>query len=182
MVMEHDENQEITSLMPVIPRLDRLDRLLQLLEEKHSLSRRDFSARSFASTTRTTATENKDDYELKTVFSALEEVQHKGTLVERLTALENRVLQLGLEMDEENTSKSSSSTVQVSELSIPKKQDENQEVSPKEMEDPRIIQTREGAASVDGFREERNGQLKSSGQKGRRRRKWLGWFRIRLRC
>ncbi|KAL0427220.1 UNVERIFIED_CONTAM: hypothetical protein Slati_2896800 [Sesamum latifolium] len=128
MAMEHDESQETAAtFMPVIPRLDRLDRLLQLLEEKHSLSRRDLCGNTCAADV-----ESNID-ECKTLSSALEEVQRKGTLIERLVLLENRVLQLSLEMDEGNTSHSSTSTVEVSEmsakhsqlLSIPKRQDQS---------------------------------------------------------
>lgn len=56
---------------------------LQLLEERHSLSRRELSS---------TAIVEKD--ECKDLSSALEEVHHKGTLMERLSVLENRVLQV----------------------------------------------------------------------------------------
>ncbi|GFQ01776.1 hypothetical protein PHJA_002321500 [Phtheirospermum japonicum] len=68
------------------------------------------------------AVESSND--CKTLFSALEEVQHKGTLIDRLALLENRVLQLSLEMDEGNTSRSSSSTAQIS-IPIPKRQDDD---------------------------------------------------------
>ncbi|KAI3446855.1 hypothetical protein Pfo_003520 [Paulownia fortunei] len=172
--MELDENQETTSFMPVIARLDRLDRMLHLFEEKHSLSRRDFCAA-------------ESNNVCKTLSSALEEVQHKGTLIERLTLLENRVLQLSLEMDEGNTSKSSSSTVQVSEttgkdsdLSIPKRQEENRvKVTTQEMQDPPTIQAQEIASSADGFLRETRAQQESRGQKKNTKRKWLGLFRLR---
>ncbi|KAK9285412.1 hypothetical protein L1049_024605 [Liquidambar formosana] len=51
-----------------------------------------------------------------TLSYALEEVHHKGTLMERVAMLENRVLQLSLEMDEENTSRLSSSTIPIAEI------------------------------------------------------------------
>lgn len=55
---------------------------LQLLEDKHRLSTRNLCA------------EEQSNKICKTISSALEEVQHKGTLIERLTALETRVLQV----------------------------------------------------------------------------------------
>ncbi|KAL2482731.1 uncharacterized protein Fot_44175 [Forsythia ovata] len=170
--MEHHEIQETISFLPVIPRLDRLDRLLQLLEERHSLSRREFS---------TTFVE-KD--ECKTLSSAVEEVQHKGTLMERLSVLENRVLQLSLEMDEGNTSKSSSSTVQVSqgirkldsELCIATRQDENVIITSQEMEGPPEVQ--DGASSISN----QNAQQNSKGRRRKAYKKWLGLFRFRATC
>ncbi|PIN00733.1 hypothetical protein CDL12_26764 [Handroanthus impetiginosus] len=156
--MEHDKPQETTSFMPVIPRLDRLDRLLYLLEEKHSLSRRDFSV----------ATKENGEKECKTLSLALEEVQHKGTLMERLTMLENRVLQLSMEMDEGNTSKSSSSTVQA-----PEKTGKESESSIQEM------QAQEGVSCTPGFVREGIAEHKSRGQKRKTTKKWLWLFRLR---
>ncbi|CAA0819941.1 Unknown protein [Striga hermonthica] len=106
------EGQQTNSFVPVIARLDRLERVLLLLEEKHNnrVSKRDESDDDddFG-----TAAESNNG--CKTLSSALEEVQQKGTLLHRLALLENRVLQLSLEMDEGNTSKSSLSTVELSE-------------------------------------------------------------------
>ncbi|KAK0603195.1 hypothetical protein LWI29_002364 [Acer saccharum] len=51
----------------------------------------------------------KKEDDFKTLSSALDEVHRKGILIERLTLLENRVLQLSLEMEAVgNTSGSSS--------------------------------------------------------------------------
>ncbi|CAA3002569.1 Hypothetical predicted protein [Olea europaea subsp. europaea] len=162
--MEHQEMQETATFLPVILRLDRLDRLLQLLEERHSLSRREISS---------TAIVEKD--ECKDLSSALEEVHHKGTLMERLSVLENRVLQLSLEMDEGNTSKSSSSTVQVSqgirnldsELCNETRQDENVIITTQEIEGPPAVQT---------------AQQKSERRRKKAHKKWLGLFRFPLTC
>nr|GEV04003.1 hypothetical protein [Tanacetum cinerariifolium] len=99
--------------LPVLPRLDRLDRLLELLEEKHAQSRR------FGSIMANNDDDNNDnDYKektlnhlsCKTLSSALDDVHQKGTLIDRVAMLENRVLQLSLDMDEGSTSRSSSST------------------------------------------------------------------------
>ncbi|OMO77578.1 hypothetical protein COLO4_25085 [Corchorus olitorius] len=49
-----------------------------------------------------------DECKSKTLSSALEEVSHKGTLIDRLMALENRLFKLSLSLDIENTSRSSS--------------------------------------------------------------------------
>ncbi|KVI03019.1 uncharacterized protein LOC112513533 [Cynara cardunculus var. scolymus] len=97
--------------LPVLPRLDRLDRLLELLEEKHGKSRR------YESIT-TNDDDNNNDYKktsvdhpnCKTLLSALDDVHHKGTLIDRLTILENHVLQLSLDIEDGSTSRSSSST------------------------------------------------------------------------
>ncbi|KAL7609276.1 uncharacterized protein LOC111895828 [Lactuca sativa] len=108
--------------LPVLPRIDRLDRLLQMLEEKHSKSTR------FGSTTTNNGShdddDDDDDYDhednhkekleeqmnCKTLLSALDDVHHKGTLIDRLSMLESRVLKLILDMEERSTSRSSSST------------------------------------------------------------------------
>ncbi|KAL9366101.1 hypothetical protein Peur_037300 [Populus x canadensis] len=85
--MGQEEKQELFSPLPVLPRLDRLDRLLQFLEEKHSSSGRGRHAAK--SVVRTVEAEDQ----CKALTSALEEVQHKGTLMWRLETLENRALQ-----------------------------------------------------------------------------------------
>ncbi|GJR01154.1 RNA-directed DNA polymerase, eukaryota [Tanacetum coccineum] len=85
--------------LPVLPRLDRLDRLLELLEKKHAQSRR------FGSITANNDDDNDDnDYKEKTVnhlscktlSSALYDVHQKGTLIDRVAMLENRVLQFSV--------------------------------------------------------------------------------------
>ncbi|CAN4080413.1 unnamed protein product [Withania somnifera] len=93
------ESKDLASSLPLLPRLHRLDFLLQVLEEKHGLS---------GGNDKSGEEENIADYCKATVSlsSALEEAHHKGTLVERLTALENRLFKLSLEMDEGNTSRS----------------------------------------------------------------------------
>ncbi|KAL7093426.1 hypothetical protein ACP275_11G040600 [Erythranthe tilingii] len=156
------QNQETDSFVPVIPRLDRLDRVLKLLEEeKHSLlsSRRDFCC--------------------KTLSSALQEVQHKGTLIERLTALENRVLQPG-KIDQGNTSKSSSSTVEASEAkTVHKRNDQNSATAiGQDKQDPPTIQAQEGASSADGFVRLVTAKQEIVRQRKKTRKKWLGLFRL----
>ncbi|KAI3665230.1 hypothetical protein L6452_43854 [Arctium lappa] len=97
--------------LPVLSRLDRLDRLLELLEEKHGKSRR------YESTTTHEEEDGNNHKETlanrpncKTLLSALDDVHHKGTLIDRLTTLEDRVLQLSLDIEDISTSRSSSST------------------------------------------------------------------------
>ncbi|KAH0768432.1 hypothetical protein KY290_003502 [Solanum tuberosum] len=98
--MKHLDSKDLASSLPVLPRLDRLDFLLQVLEEKHGMSPKNEKGE-----------EENSEYCRSTLSlsTALEEVHHKGTLVDRLTALENRVFKLSLEMEEEKTSRSSSS-------------------------------------------------------------------------
>ncbi|XP_049381847.1 uncharacterized protein LOC125846467 [Solanum stenotomum] len=99
--MKQLDSKDLASSLPVLPRLDRLDFLLQVLEEKHGMSPKNEKGE-----------EEEDSEYCRSTLSlstALEEVHHKGTLVDRLTALENRVFKLSLEMEEGKTSRSSSS-------------------------------------------------------------------------
>ncbi|KAL3344744.1 hypothetical protein AABB24_023939 [Solanum stoloniferum] len=98
--MKQLDSKDLASSLPVLPRLDRLDFLLQVLEEKHGMSAKNEKGE-----------EENSEYCRSTLSlsTALEEVHHKGTLVDRLTALENRVFKLSLEMEEAKTSRSSSS-------------------------------------------------------------------------
>ncbi|XP_015159726.1 uncharacterized protein [Solanum tuberosum] len=98
--MKHLDSKDLASSLPVLPRLDRLDFLLQVLEEKHGMSPKNEKGE-----------EEDSEYCSSTLSlsTALQQVHHKGTLVDRLTALENRVFKLSLEMEEEKTSRSSSS-------------------------------------------------------------------------
>ncbi|PON50050.1 hypothetical protein PanWU01x14_226870 [Parasponia andersonii] len=100
--MDQNEKQEIitTSPLPILPRLERVDRLLQFLEEKHRSSVR----KSLRAGVPNMEAENNCN--VKTLSSAMEEVHHKGTLMERLAMLEKRVLELCLKVDEGNTSTS----------------------------------------------------------------------------
>ncbi|VVA10112.1 PREDICTED: POPTR_0001s46030g [Prunus dulcis] len=107
--MAQHEEQDISSPMPILRRLDRLDRLLQFLEHKHCLSA------SHSSSPACKTMEPVLDYQRKTLASAIEEAHQKGTLMERVAVLENRVLQLSHKMDVENASRSSYSTILVSE-------------------------------------------------------------------
>ncbi|KAK9948203.1 hypothetical protein M0R45_003790 [Rubus argutus] len=102
------------SSMPILQRLDRLDRLLQFLEEKHCLSSKHSSSScSFPACESSEPAQDLESY--KTLSSAIEEVNRKGTLMERVAMLENRVLQLSHEMDVENALSSSCSSILVSD-------------------------------------------------------------------
>lgn len=59
---------------------------LQVLEEKHGLSARNEKEKE----------EEKEYGRTLSLSTALQQVHHKGTLVDRLTALENRVFKVGL--------------------------------------------------------------------------------------
>ncbi|KAI5319956.1 hypothetical protein L3X38_039664 [Prunus dulcis] len=107
--MAQHEEQDISSPMPILRRLDRLDRLLQFLEHKHCLSA------SHSSSPACKTMEPVLEDQRKTLSSAIEEAHQKGTLMERVAVLENRVLQLSHKMDVENASRSSYSTILVSE-------------------------------------------------------------------
>ncbi|GER33687.1 stabilizer of iron transporter SufD /Polynucleotidyl transferase [Striga asiatica] len=147
---------------------------LLLLEEKFNnnrVSRRHESDDDFG-----TADTNK---ECKTLSSALEEVQHKGTLLHRLALLENRVLQylqLSLEMDEGNTSKSSFSTVEASEntekrleMIVPNRPvDHLAGIKPKTQQIP---------SQAEGFVKEITSQHKG-GHRKKTKTRWLGLHRL----
>ncbi|BBH08134.1 microspore-specific promoter 2 [Prunus dulcis] len=79
---------------------------LQFLEHKHCLSA------SHSSSPACKTMEPVLEYQRKTLSSAIEEAHQKGTLMERVAVLENR---LSHKMDVENASRSSYSTTLVSE-------------------------------------------------------------------
>ncbi|KAK2657703.1 hypothetical protein Ddye_010755 [Dipteronia dyeriana] len=95
MNLKEEQQHEVSPSSSVLSRLDRLDNLVQLLEESHP------------SIGVIRKMKKEDDF--KTLSSALEEVHRKGTLIERLTLLENRVLHLSLEMEAVGYSLGSSS-------------------------------------------------------------------------
>ncbi|KAL3527346.1 hypothetical protein ACH5RR_012002 [Cinchona calisaya] len=165
---------------PVLPRLDRLDRLLQHLEEKQSLS-----ARHSSNPVVQKVKQDQDD-PCKTLSAALEEVQRKGTLVERLTMLETRVLQLSLEMDEGNTSKSSSSTVPGSEK-LDHGFTSSTGTGRKDDNEVTISQGTQSLVAVKDQNQDSEGiafdAAKTGPKNGRRQskkgyKKWVGWFHL----
>ncbi|KAK1282250.1 hypothetical protein QJS10_CPB22g01523 [Acorus calamus] len=97
--MDRDENDQLSS-MPILPRLDRLDRLVCHLEEKSSSSESYFSGPIPTS-------QDDNEKQCKPLPAALEEVHSKGTLMERVAVLENRVLQMSLELEKRSMSGSS---------------------------------------------------------------------------
>ncbi|CAN4081780.1 unnamed protein product [Withania somnifera] len=164
--MKQLESKDLASSLPVLQRLDRLDFLLQVLEEKHGLSGRNDSVLEKLG-------EDEDinaEYCKRTVSlsSALEEVHHKGTLVERLTTLENRVLKLSLEMDEGNTSRSSSSKS--------RNDNEDEKANLKEKQLKEEASSTEAASLSNG----KTDKVVDNGKKRRKSgRKWgLGWPRL----
>ncbi|XP_073132201.1 uncharacterized protein [Henckelia pumila] len=164
--------------MPIIPRLDRLDRMLQLLEGKHSLSRREFSANICEK-------KELEENECKSLCAAVDEVQHKGTIMERLAMLENRLLQLSLEMEEGNTSKSSSSSMLLHNIGKESDQNENEllAIVPRETKDEHIPQPQDGDSfSIGDFVTKRAYQQKKRRQKKMPNKKWFGLLQFRLRC
>ncbi|CAN0827054.1 hypothetical protein LINGRAHAP2_LOCUS871 [Linum grandiflorum] len=96
------ENQEVSTFCPILSRLDRLDRMLKFVEDKDLVMGKAPPCSK--------AVDVED--ECISLSAALELVQHKGSVVERLEFLENRVIQLSLEMAEGNSrSRTSSPTV-----------------------------------------------------------------------
>ncbi|KAB5534874.1 hypothetical protein DKX38_017960 [Salix brachista] len=94
--MGQEEMQEFSSPLPVLPRLDRLDRLvmhlINLSADRILMSICSFLVRKAQAKSVVRIVEAED--QCKNLSSVLEEVQHKGTLMDRLEMLENRVLQV----------------------------------------------------------------------------------------
>ncbi|GLT26942.1 hypothetical protein SLA2020_019780 [Shorea laevis] len=158
----------------VLPRLDRLELLVMVksLEERHSSCKNDVPVGGLM----------EPEVESRTLSSALEEVNRKGTLIERLSALENRVHKLSLDLDIGNTTlRRSSSAVAVAgktESTNAEEDDDNLTMEHGEMKENSL----KGAC----------GRKLHGGQKRRSRRmstlkmplnKWLGsgWFRMGCR-
>ncbi|KAM3250740.1 hypothetical protein P3S67_023162 [Capsicum chacoense] len=167
------ESKDLASTLPVLPRLDRLDFLLQVLEEKHGLS----AVAKLVINNRVVKKEEEDGEHCRTVSlsSALQEVHHKGTLLDRLTALENRVVKLSLEMEEGNTSRSSSSKSRNG--SVTRNDNEDEKVNLKE----RQLQEEATTTEVTSLSTENTDKEVVDNAKMRRKsyRKWgLGWLRL----
>ncbi|KAF6174226.1 hypothetical protein GIB67_033758 [Kingdonia uniflora] len=175
--MEKENNLQVSSSpMPIISRLDRLDHLMQYLEEKQNLSRRCNEA-----SLGWTEDDVPDKQQCKPLSSALDEVHLKGTLMERVAMLENRFVQLNLEMEEGNISRSSSSTVAVPENTkhcLPQKKD-GEVLNGSKKEGDNII-------PEEDFQEVCTIKLQCSSKRRMRKgnlsimryRKWLGWFQM----
>ncbi|XP_073052279.1 uncharacterized protein [Primulina eburnea] len=179
--MEHVEVlQETISAMPIIPRLDRIDLMLQLLEGKHSLSRRELCSNI--------CEKREKENECKSLCAAVDEVQHKGTIMERLSMLENRLLQvqLSLEMEEGNTSKSSSSSLTLLH-NIGKESDQKKHellaIIPRETKDQHVLRPKDGDSfSIGELATKRTSQQNKTRPKKKPNKKWLGLLQFRLRC
>ncbi|KAK9214470.1 hypothetical protein WN944_006462 [Citrus x changshan-huyou] len=180
--MNHQEEQELLSqsTLPVLSRLDRLDRLLLLLEERHCLSTKHIPNCAIG------RMKSSTEDQCKTLACALEEVNYKGTLMERLTMLENRVLELSLVMEKvektsrsslEKTSRSSSCTIERAE-----KIEHKLSFTAITGQDEDTINSSQGTTNlVEASACERKSK---GGHKDRRNvalirhNKWLGWFRM----
>ncbi|KAL5550954.1 hypothetical protein UlMin_001130 [Ulmus minor] len=92
---------------PLGSRLDSLDFLMKLLERKQNLQRLEMERGSDVSL----SGEMKRHQSLMPVEMALKEAQIKGSLLDRVASLENRLFQLCLEMESSNASRTSSSVV-----------------------------------------------------------------------
>ncbi|KAI6671642.1 hypothetical protein NL676_006527 [Syzygium grande] len=103
--MEEEGEKSPVPALSVLQRLNHLDHLLLVLEERQSLSAR-YPSGLVAEKIRA---EEQDH--CMTISSALEEAHHRGTLMDRVAMLKDRVLQLSLEIEVGIISKSSYSTV-----------------------------------------------------------------------
>ncbi|KAG9456608.1 hypothetical protein H6P81_001116 [Aristolochia fimbriata] len=163
-----EEQQEMP--MPILARLDRLDRLVLYLEETRNLPARrsgDFIPIKMGV-----------EKQLKPLSSALDEVHFKGTLLERIDILENRVLQLSLVIEDGSTSSSSTFlTTENIECSFLKKDDSsNTNVYGTEHEqDKEQISEEEQTCTIRGCKKVRK---QKAVPPVRRRKKWLGWLQM----
>ncbi|XP_021274981.1 uncharacterized protein LOC110409826 [Herrania umbratica] len=170
--MDHQE-EEFSPPLAVLPRLDRLDRLLQFLEERRWC----LSARQSSNYPSLTSME----VQCKTLSSALEEVSLKGTLMERLTELENRVSQLSLELDIGNTLRSSSSTIPIPEQKAPRNKELNGtlKMAPQKKQDPLIKGQESSTTKACERKPPKGGRRKSILiTEAVRRKKLLRWFQM----
>ncbi|XP_009597602.1 uncharacterized protein [Nicotiana tomentosiformis] len=177
--MNRLENKDLICSLPVIPRLDRLDFLLQLLEEKHG-----FSGRHSLNTVAKKAEEEEEDKcktQTLTLSSALEQVYLKGTLIERLTALENRVSQLRLEMDEGKTSRWSSTKSSrhgsVAYKAARSEEDEKANLQERQLEEEASTTKAASLAEKTNHKVVSNAKMRRHPSKSYR--KWLGWLHVR---
>ncbi|XP_058104282.1 uncharacterized protein LOC131248185 [Magnolia sinica] len=82
-----EENGGSQPIMPILPRLDRLDSLMKCLEGKYNLSKWCDNP--------IWAVENR----CRPLDLAVKEVYTKGSVLDRIASLENRFLQLSLEIE-----------------------------------------------------------------------------------
>ncbi|KAF5181507.1 Vacuolar iron transporter family protein [Thalictrum thalictroides] len=169
--MEHDNQQLCLSTIPVISRLDRLDRLLQHFEKKQSCSSLKCSTPIMA--------EEKLDQQCKRLSSALEEVDSKGTLMERLEMLENRVLQLSLQTEDGNMSSSSTSTKTDAENNAPRvPADLNMKfINSLEQQDQIIIPENDFKEATEGANQKKGRRRKKTPSFNHNKRRF-GWFHM----
>ncbi|KAL2461256.1 hypothetical protein Adt_44676 [Abeliophyllum distichum] len=95
---------------PILSRLNRLDNILKQLEEIRSLnhSPKSSCASTFSSGTLTSDGQASSDYSPKRlekhcrpINEVILEVERKGTLIERLVHVEDRVLKMCLQLEED---------------------------------------------------------------------------------
>ncbi|KAK7360411.1 hypothetical protein VNO77_02404 [Canavalia gladiata] len=167
--MKNRDEEEVNPPLSILKRLDRLESLLVFLEEKQHYSGTDAAVAVDGCL--------KPEERCKNLFSVLEEVHHKGTLLERVALLENRVLQLSIDMDLGNTSRSSSST---SAVVVEKLEHMNVVTTIQEKQDPLIAQDkiRVEACSLNSpscMAQRR--RIKVVSKKGNNK-EWLKWFTL----
>ncbi|EEF33844.1 conserved hypothetical protein [Ricinus communis] len=109
---EQEDRKEFVSLspLPILARLDRLEHMLQIFQEKN---------RSLPVWTSPSAIEMEGgggEQYCKTLSSALQEVQLKGNIIERLQSLENRVAEIKTLKYSKNASRSGSSVMMTTKV------------------------------------------------------------------
>ncbi|EXB95100.1 hypothetical protein L484_007047 [Morus notabilis] len=146
-----------SSSLPILPRLDRVDRLLQFLEERHN--------KKINVDVNWSSVENKS----VPMSSAMEEVHYRGTLMDRLATLENRVLQLWVALEVEDRRD--------------RHQHHHDHVDQTDQDERNKMTWGSSSASTSTLEADHHHQLPIVGKRKHRRwkniyhfRKWLSWF------
>ncbi|KAJ1388906.1 hypothetical protein SESBI_38719 [Sesbania bispinosa] len=176
--MNTDERNDFAPPLSILQRLDRLEHMVLFLEERHCCTT-GHSVSDFDKCL-------KQEDQCKSLSYALEEVHHKGTLLDRVALLENRVIQLCMDMDLGNTSRSSSSTAEKlghgsgSLEASGLKENVNMATTLQEKEDPLITQdsivVEACSLNSPSCRAHRR-RIKTTSRMGYYR-KWLKWLKL----
>ncbi|KAF3327623.1 hypothetical protein FCM35_KLT07741 [Carex littledalei] len=159
--MEHNETQKQINL-PVIQRLDRLDHMLNYIEAQKNLP---------------VPTEEINNDPCKDLSSVLEEVPLKGSLMERVTSLERRVVKLTQGLEEERSELFKKLTVKGCKCTLEEKLQEAKQATQIEDHDEISMQDKEHEEKekemheFDGKKRQRKSERKINPNS--RYRKWV---------
>ncbi|KAF4346118.1 hypothetical protein G4B88_006939 [Cannabis sativa] len=128
--MEQNEeswSRSSCSALAILPRLDRLDRLVKLLDEKSRVIRGGGCCNINISD------QTQNHIKKTTLWCALDEVVHKGSVMDRLLMLEKRLLKLWVEVEikvneMEQGNNSNSTTTEINETDKKKKKSKRRRI------------------------------------------------------